>query len=127
MQQIELSEVKAIITEYILKKYFCNSCKKTFKAKLPDGIPFSSFGPKLMELMATLTGVFHLAKREAKQLIKDLYDIDIGLGSMPNIEERITQALDPTYKRIHDFILENPSPKYFDETGWRDSGKKHYA
>lgn len=127
MQQIELPEVRALVTEYILRKYNCNTCGKKSTANLPEGIPYSAFGPKVMGLMATLTGVFHLAKREAIQLIKDLYDIDIGLGSAPNIEERVAKVLDPFYHRIHDFVIESKFCKHFDETGWRDSGKRHYV
>jgi len=127
LQQIELPEVKAIITEYIRKKYYCNSCKSSSFAKLPEGIPNSAFGTKLMGLTSALTGVFHLAKRESIQLIKDLFNIDIGLGSIPNIEERVSTALDPYYQKIHKFVLENSLTKHFDETSWRDSGKRNYV
>jgi len=127
LQQIELPEAKAIITEYILKKYRCSNCKTKSFASLPKGVPNSAFGPKLIGLIATLTGVFHLAKREAIQLIKDLYGIDIGLGSIPNIEERVSNALDPLYHQIHDFILKSEYTKHFDETGWRDSANRNYA
>ena len=93
LQQIELPEVKAIVTEYQLLKYRCRSCGKSSTAALPEGVPDSAFGTKLMSLLVTLTGVFHLAKREALQLIKDLYDVDIGLGSVPNIEKKVSTAL----------------------------------
>ena len=127
LQQIELPEVKATITEFILKKYTCHSCGQNFKADLPDGIPYSSFGSKLMGLISILTGVYHLAKREAIQLVKDLYDIDIGLGSIPNIEERVTNSLESVYQRIHNFILNSTLTKHFDETGWRNNGKRHFV
>jgi transposase len=80
-----------------------------------------------MGLISTLTGIYHLAKREAAQLIKDLYGIDVGLGSIPNIEERVAKALDPVCQKIHDFIINSDFPKYFDETGWRNNGKKYFA
>ena len=127
LQQIELPEVKAIITEYILKKYNCSSCGNKFKANLPEGIPPSVFGAKIMGLISNLTGVYHLAKREVIQLIKDLYGIDIGLGSIPNVEERVANALDPVFQKIHDFIINSNYTKHFDETGWRNNGKRHYA
>lgn len=127
LQQIELPKVTALITEYILKKYYCSCCRTKSFAALPKGIPNSAFGTRLMGLIATLTGVFHLAKRESIQLIKDLYDIDISLGSIPNIEERVSNALDPIYHRIHHFILKSNCTKHFDETGWGDSGKRNYA
>ena len=61
LQQAELPEVKAIITEYELLKYRCNECHKHSRANLPNGIPDSAFGPKLMGLLVTLTGVMHVA------------------------------------------------------------------
>lgn len=125
--QAELPKVRAIVTEYQLLKYSCNACGRNSIANLPEGVPDSAFGPNLMGLVATLTGVFHLAKREAIQLIKDLYDVDIGLGSTSNIEERVAEALDPIYHRIHSFVIESSFCKHFDETGWRDSGKRHFV
>ena len=127
LQQAELPEVRAVVTEYVLRKSCCSNCNQTIYGQLPEGIPYSAFGTNLMGLLASLTGTFHLAKREAMQLIKDLYGIEISLGSMTNIEERVSQALDPIYNRIHNFILRSRFPKHFDETTWRDSGKRHYA
>ena len=127
LQQAELPEVKAIVTEYQMQKYHCGNCGKNSIANLPLGIPDSAFGPKLMGLVATLTGVFHLAKREAIDLMYELYDVKIAVGSISNIEEKITLALDPIYQSIHRFVIRSKMCKHFDETGWRDSGKNHFA
>lgn len=127
LQQAELPEIRAIVTEYLLHKYSCEDCGRKSAADLPAGVPDSAFGPQLMGLFATLTGALHVAKREAIQLMKDLYDIDIGLGSAPNIEERVAKALDPVYDRIHKLVIEGAFCKHFDETTWRDSGKRRYA
>lgn len=126
-QQAELPEVKAVVTEYELLKYCCQKCGKNSTASLPFGVPDSAFGPKLMGLLATLTGVLHVAKREAIQLIKDLYDVDMGVGSVPNIEERVTRALDGVYERIHKFVMRHRFCTHFDETSWRDQGKGHFV
>jgi transposase len=127
LQQVELPEVRAVVTEYLLQKYQCHSCGKHSVADLPQGVPNSVFGPRVIALFATLTGVFHLAKREAIQLIKDLYDVDIGLGSSSNIEERVTTALDPIYQRINQTVLEGGFCKHFDETSWRTNSKRCYV
>jgi len=127
LQQVELPEIRAIVTEYLLNRYECQCCGQHSTADLPPGIPPSAFGPKLMGLFATLTGVFHLAKREAIQLIKDLYDVDIGLGSSSNIEERVANALDPVCQRIHNVVMNGKFCKHFDETGWRTSGKRRFV
>src|SRR5438445_595881 len=39
LQQAELPEVKAEVTEYHLQNYSCNSCGKNSTAHLPEGIP----------------------------------------------------------------------------------------
>ena len=127
LQQAELPEIKATVTEYHLQKYHCEECGKNSTASLPLGIPDSAFGPKLMGLLATLTGVLHVAKREAIGLIKDLYGVDMGIGSVPNMEERVATALNPVYDRIHKFIMDHKLCTHFDETGWRDQGKRHYV
>jgi len=127
IQQAELPEIKAIITEYELLKYGCTCCGKSSTARLPPGIPASAFGPKLMGLVATLTGVFHLAKREAIILIKALYGVDIGIGSVTNIEERTSAALDPFYQQVHTHVMKSNLCKHFDETSWRDQGRRHFV
>jgi len=127
LQQVELPAVRALVTEYILHKYNCATCGKLSTAELPEGVANTVFGPSVMALFATLTGVFHLAKREAIQLIQELYGIDISLGSASNIEERISNALDPVCIRIHRVIMEGPFSKHFDETSWRNSGKRRYV
>lgn len=127
LQQVDLPKVAAIVTEYSLLRYHCSDCKKNCKGELPPGVPHSAFGPKLMALVTALTGAYLMPKRDALQLIKDLYDIDISLGSVPNIEERVTQALSEVFERIHTYVLDSELCKHLDETSWRDSGKKHYA
>jgi transposase len=127
LQQVELPEIKALVTEFRCQKYKCQCCGSHSIAHLPNGIPNSSFGPKLMALVAHLTGVLHLAKREAIQLLKDLYDIDICEGSIINVEERVANAIKDIYERIHQFVTKSPFCKHFDETSWRNAGKNHYV
>lgn len=114
-------------TEYELLKYRCKGCGKNSTACLPPGVPDSAFDPRLMGLLATLTGIMHIAKREAIRLIKDLYDVDTGLGSVPNIEERVTTMLDGVYDRIHQFVIGHKFCTHFDETGWRNQDRRHFV
>ena len=109
------------------QKYTCASCGENSFADLPKGIPNSAFGPRLMALIATLTGVFHLAKREAIQLVQDLYGVKIAEGSIINIEERVAVALNDPYERIHRYVMTSILPKHFDETSWRNQGKNNWV
>lgn len=126
-QQVDLPIARAIVTQFNCLKYKCDSCRKISTAKLPKGIPFSAFGPKLMSLIATLTGRFHLAKREAQTLVQELYDIELSEGSVVQIEENVGNALDGTYEKIGSLVMQGLIPRHFDETSWRNSGKRHYV
>jgi len=127
LQQVDLPEVKAIVTQYNCKQHRCESCKNSSFAHLPKGVPDSAFGTRLMSLIATLTGALHLSKRDAIWLVKTLYDINISEGSIINVEERVAIALKQVYERIHRHVTQSLFPKHFDETSWRDKGKTHYV
>lgn len=126
LQQVELPEVKASTTQFERSKYKCCSCGEASFAPLPQGVPESAFGPRMMAFIATLTGVFHLAKREAMQLIEDLYGVRICEGSVINVEERVANSLEEVYARIHRHVMMGIMPKHFDETSWRNSAKTHW-
>jgi transposase len=127
LQQIDLPEIKAIVTEFSCKKYKCTCCGNHSTANLPTGIPNSAFGLRLMALIANLTGVLHLSKRDAMHLLKDLYGIDICEGSIINVEERVASALKTVYERIHEVVTKGTLSKHFDETSWRDRGKNQFV
>ena len=80
-----------------------------------------------MALIATLTGAFHLSKRDAISLVKNLYGIDISEGSIINVEERVANAIAEVYCRIHRVVTESGLCKHFDETSWRNKGKNGYV
>ena len=126
-QQVDLPEAQAIVTQFDCLRYKCKDCNGRSMGELPEGTPFSAFGPKLMAFVSCLTGRFHLAKREAIILVKDLYDIDLSEGSVINLEENVSNALEEIYGKIHRHVIEGNLCRYFDETSWRNSGKRHYA
>ena len=115
------------MTQFDCTKHKCASCGESSFADLPNGVPNSSFGPRLMALIVTLTGAFHLSKRDAMQLVRDLYGIEISEGSIINVEERVASALKEIYERIHRAVMTGVFAKHFDETSWRDCGRNHYV
>lgn len=127
LQQAELPPVEATVTEYSLGIYGCASCGQRSVASLPLGIPHSAFGPKVQAVITTLTGVFHMARREAMQLLRDLFKINVSVGSVINIEATATRALTAVHARIQQAVMRSHFPKHFDETSWRDSGQRHYV
>jgi len=127
LQQVELPETKGIVTQFDCFRYTCTCCGGRSVANLPTGIPNSAFGPRLMSLIATLTGALHLAKRDVITLLADLYEIDISEGSIINVEERVADAINEIYNRIHSVVTKSLLCKHFDESSWRNQGKNSYV
>lgn len=127
LQQIELPEVKATVTQFNRFRYTCACCGNRSTSGLPSGIPNSAFGTRLMALIATLTGAFHLSKRDTISLLEDLYGINICEGSIINVEERVANAIAEVYHRVHQIVTKSILCKHFDETSWRDQGKNGYV
>ena len=73
LQQVDLPEVKAIVTQYSCQQHRCESCGTLSFARVPKGVPNSAFGTRLMMLITTLTGVLHPSKRDASWLVKKLH------------------------------------------------------
>ena len=126
-QQAELPSASAIVTQFNCLRYQCQECGRRCVSSLPKGVPYTAFGPKLMALICALTGRYHLAKREAMLLVGELFGIELSEGSVVNIEEIASRALEATYKGIRLSVTRGTLTRHFDETMWRRSGKRQYA
>lgn len=61
-QQTEVPPIEPFTTEWRRHEVTCPCCKYRTRAPYVDGeIPVSPFGPRLMAIVALLTGVYHLA------------------------------------------------------------------
>lgn len=118
-QQIELPPLKMCITEYRCFRAVCQNCKHRHAAELPPGIEPSAFGPRLSAAITLLTGVYHLSKRKAKALLSTLFNTQISVGSVSNIEGRMTAGLQEAHEKIRKEVVKSPEIKCIDETRWR--------
>lgn len=122
-QQYEIPKVAPIITEYRCYGCTCKGCGAKHSPKLPQGIEYSAFGPNLAARIALFTSKFRSSKRQALSLIKLDQGIDISVGSISNIEERMSTALEKPYVAIHQFIMNGTEARHIDETGMREQAQ----
>lgn len=107
------------VTEHRFHSVRC-SCGHVTSASRAE-MPTSAFGPRLSATVAMLTGVFHLSRRQVVQLLWDLFGVGISLGSVSNIEGRMSPLLKPGYEEAKR-AADNASIKHTDGTGWRQAG-----
>jgi transposase len=119
-QVTELSGKRGVeVTEHRFYSAQC-SCGHVTSASMTE-MPKSAFGPRLCATVAMLTGVFHLSRRQVVQLLWDLFGIKISLGSVSNIEDRMSRLLESGYEEAQRAADQAPI-KHTDGTGWQQAG-----
>src|SRR5919106_340205 len=122
-QVVELPEVNVKVSEYRLHRKRCRTCGQKSRAKLPPGVPGRSFGPRLQSVVTLLTGRYRLSRREACQLLKDLWQAEISLGGLSFLEGVTAEALAPVMEEVAQEIQGAESVN-LDETGWSEGNSR---
>jgi transposase len=92
------------------------SCGEWLSASL-DSMPKSWFGPRLSSLISSLTGKHHQSRRDVVQLLDELFGIHVSLGTVSNIEGRMSQALEKPSDEAMQSVVQ-AAIKHADETSW---------
>jgi transposase len=121
-QVTEVPPIQPHTTEYRRHGVACPCCgHKTRAAYDGDTIPASPFGPRLMSIVALLTGVYHLSRRKTATLLSDLVGVPISLGAVSTVEARVADAVKPAVDEAWTRI-EGAAVKYTDGTSWLKAG-----
>ena len=88
------------LTEYRIFSGYCNSCSFRHQGLLPQGIDRSIIGPGLKSLISMFVSDFKLSKRDIKNLLKELYNFNISIGTISNTESRVSNALEQPYNNL---------------------------
>lgn len=121
-QVTELPKIVAQTEQWSLHTCACSNCGRLTKGVLPDEAPRTAFGPHLMATIVLLVGGFRLSRRNARQAIEELLGLKLSLGSISNIEARVTNALKPVHHEVAG-VVRNANAKNLDATGWRTAGE----
>lgn len=125
-QRHQVSEVppaKAIVTEYRRHTLCCANCGATTQAAWPADMPGGSFGPRAEAIVAFLTGSLGCSHRNVVEAMKTLHGLELSLGSVAAIEQRISTALEKQVEAAQQFVTQQPS-HHVDETGWREGNQR---
>lgn len=103
------------ITEY--RRHTVRCCCGEIGVAPEEEVPRYVFGPRLSGVVSMLTGVYHLSRRQVTCVLKELFGIDISLGTVSNIEGRMTQALEGSSEEAMAEVAV-AKVKHIDETSW---------
>lgn len=122
-QRIDIPAVKLIIIEYALHRLECPACGHWTRAKVPNGVGASLFGPRLHAFVAVMVGRFRQGKRGVQGLLAMIYGLDVSLGAISKMERRLSVALETPVAEVHRAI-QSAQVVNQDETSWRQMKDK---
>lgn len=117
-QVADIEPIKPFITEYQGLTTLCE-CGCHTSAVLPAEALKSSFGPRLSSIIACLATVLHVSRRGTREFCETLLNVNIALGSVQNLLEDTSEALELIDKELKDALPKEPVINS-DETGWMD-------
>lgn len=121
-QYTELKPLTVHITEYRRHAVVCPGCGYRTRATYdPDVIPRFAFGPRLMAVVAMLTGVYHLSRRQTVRLLWELLGVRMSLGAVSANERRVSEAVEPIVEEVVEHAR-HAAIKHADGTSWVRAG-----
>src|SRR5713226_6606474 len=94
-QVIEVPPPVPVITEYQLHRLPCASCGITTCGELPAGVLNTCYGPRLGSVVALCSGAYRMSKRLVASFCRDVLGVELAVGEISRIEQRVTQAVAP--------------------------------
>jgi transposase len=122
-QVAELPPIEPEVHEYRLHRLCCPHCQTVSCGALPDGVPRTSFGPRLHAALSVLTGAYRLSKRQVAQLCSDLLGLTISIGMIAKLERITAEVLERPVAELAERV-KTAEAANIDETGWREKGRK---
>lgn len=120
----DLPPITPIITDYVQHTVCCPTCAACVTADLPSDAG-TGYGPRVTALVGHLHGTYHLSYRAIGDLLTDIADLPIGLGSIVTCTQRVSQAIAPLDAAIHTTV-QTATVVNVDETSWREAGQRRW-
>lgn len=121
-QLTELPAFEPHTTEYRRHTVKCPCCRHLTTAPHDMArIPSSPFGPRLMSVIGLLTGVYHLSRRKAVNLLADMVGVKISLGALSAVEKRVSDAVAKPVQEAWKRVVKG-KVKHTDGTTWYQAG-----
>lgn len=120
-QTVEIPVPKPMITEFQQHALECEECGYTTVGVLPADA--RAFGPRVQAIVSLLSGAYRLSKREVERIMHDVFDVEMSLGTVCNLQHATSQALAAPMAEAKEFVKAQPAV-HLDETGWREAKRR---
>lgn len=117
--------IEPVVTEHVIHRDWCPRCKKSVEPRVPDALPGSQIGNRVLALSAWL----HYGLGQTLDHIVEVFNAHLHFkltaGGLVQQYYRLQEILYPWYEQIHGQALD-AAVLNADETGWRVNGRGHW-
>jgi transposase len=122
-QVAELPKLAAEVTEYRGHFRTCSCCGTLNHAAIPADLKAHSIGPRLAATLSYLAGRHHLSQRGLEEMVEDVFDVPLSLGTVGRLAEQTSAALAAAHAEALQAV-QTAEVKNVDETGWKMAGRR---
>ncbi len=128
IQQVaQLVERPIEIVEYQRHSCQCQHCGATESANWPvEIIPGQDLGLSLQAFLAWMGNYGHLPYEKQQEMLWELGQIEIGLGTLVATNERVQTAIEPSVSELSSWLKQTQPNIHVDETPWSVKGIKEW-
>ena len=126
VRQVDLPPViLAVVTEYQYPTLVCPCCQKVTRAELRSEHT-QGIGERLTAVTGYLIAVRKMTRRDVMAIMRDLFGVEISLGSVQKAWEETADAVESPYAELADALPAEPVVNS-DETGSWSNGEKRWV
>ena len=126
-QVAQLVEHPIEIVEYQRHTCVCEHCGNVQASDWsPDIVPGQDIGVRLQAFLGWINNYGHLPYEKQQELLWELGQIEIGVGTLVTTNERIDAAVDKSVSSLKNWIQQTQPNIHSDETPWVVKGVKEW-
>ena len=118
-------DIQPETTEHTLHRDWCPKCQKKVEPVVPDALPGSTLGLRVLVLSAWLHYALGTTLSHLVEVFNFHLQMKVTPGGLVQMWQRLATILRPWYEAIHAEALDS-AVLNADETGWRVNGKTHW-
>lgn len=115
-------DINPVVTQYTIHRDWCPQCRKRVEPKVPDALPGSQIGNRVLVLSAWLHYGLGVTIDQIRSVFNFHLHFPLTPGGLVQMWYRLQEILYPWYEQIKAQAL-RAQTLFADETGWRVMGK----